>query len=277
MMKTGRSTADKRAAISMRTMEVVVALLLLAIGATVVFDSYRLGSKWGSDGPQSGYFPFYIGLMICISSAVTLAQTLFGKSGRELGAFVERGQLRLVLMVLVPALLYVLAVQFIGIYIASAVYIALFMWWLGHYAWWKASPSGAAREHRVFSDVRSLVQGPAAQGHLRSAQLPRLLNARPSIRVRDSSLEEINALFHGFAVALTPFNLLLMFIGVTLGVIIGVLPGSAARTASRSCCRSPSPCRRRRRSSCCRASIGAPCSAARSRRSRSTFQASRGR
>jgi putative tricarboxylic transport membrane protein len=38
-------------------------------------------------------------------------------------------------------------------------------------------------------------------------------------------LEEINALFHGFSVALTPFNLLLMFIGVTLGVLIGVLPG----------------------------------------------------
>jgi putative tricarboxylic transport membrane protein len=38
-------------------------------------------------------------------------------------------------------------------------------------------------------------------------------------------LEEINALFSGFAVAMTPFNLLLMFVGVTLGVIIGVLPG----------------------------------------------------
>ncbi|MFZ9151657.1 MAG: tripartite tricarboxylate transporter permease [Burkholderiales bacterium] len=38
-------------------------------------------------------------------------------------------------------------------------------------------------------------------------------------------MEEINALFHGFSVALTPFNLLLMFIGVTLGVLIGVLPG----------------------------------------------------
>jgi len=38
-------------------------------------------------------------------------------------------------------------------------------------------------------------------------------------------LEEINALFHGFSVALTPFNILLMVIGVTLGVLIGVLPG----------------------------------------------------
>ncbi len=38
-------------------------------------------------------------------------------------------------------------------------------------------------------------------------------------------MEEINALFNGFAIAMTPFNLLLMLIGVTLGVIIGVLPG----------------------------------------------------
>jgi len=38
-------------------------------------------------------------------------------------------------------------------------------------------------------------------------------------------LEEINALFHGFSVALTPFNLMLMVIGVVLGVLIGVLPG----------------------------------------------------
>jgi putative tricarboxylic transport membrane protein len=42
-------------------------------------------------------------------------------------------------------------------------------------------------------------------------------------------LEEINALFHGFAVAMTPFNLMLMFIGVVLGVIIGVLPGTWRR------------------------------------------------
>jgi putative tricarboxylic transport membrane protein len=38
-------------------------------------------------------------------------------------------------------------------------------------------------------------------------------------------LVELNALFHGFAVVLTPFNLMLMMIGIVLGVIIGVLPG----------------------------------------------------
>jgi putative tricarboxylic transport membrane protein len=38
-------------------------------------------------------------------------------------------------------------------------------------------------------------------------------------------LAEIGALFHGFVVVLSPFNLLLMLIGIVLGVIIGVLPG----------------------------------------------------
>ena len=38
-------------------------------------------------------------------------------------------------------------------------------------------------------------------------------------------MEEISSLMHGFSVALSPFNLMLMLIGVVLGVIIGVLPG----------------------------------------------------
>jgi TctA family transporter len=38
-------------------------------------------------------------------------------------------------------------------------------------------------------------------------------------------LEDIGNLFHGFAVVIQPFNILLMVIGILLGVIIGVLPG----------------------------------------------------
>jgi putative tricarboxylic transport membrane protein len=38
-------------------------------------------------------------------------------------------------------------------------------------------------------------------------------------------MDEINALFHGFTVILTPMNILLMFVGIILGVLIGVLPG----------------------------------------------------
>jgi len=144
--------SQREAGISTRTMEIVVALLILALGALVVYDSWRLGARWGDDGPQSGYFPFYIGLLLCFSSIATLAQVAIAEWKRrdqfrgaihELGAqFVSWRTLKLVLAVLVPALVYVLAVQLIGIYVASALYIALFMRWLGKYSWLRSALVG---------------------------------------------------------------------------------------------------------------------------------------
>lgn len=138
-----QSGAGGRAGISMRAMEVATAVLLFAVGAIVVYDSYRLGSKWGSDGPQSGYFPFYIGLLICISSTVNLVQGLLAKRGDD-DLFVGWGPFKLVLTVLVPAAVYVLGVKFTGLYVASAIYITLFMVWLGRYTWFRSIAVGLA-------------------------------------------------------------------------------------------------------------------------------------
>ena len=138
------SSGGDRAVVSTRTVEIAVALILFTLGGVVVFDSYRMGSKWGSDGPQSGYFPFYIGLLICISSVVTLAQAAFGKSAKPAAGtpFVLWGPFKLVLTVLIPAALYVVAVKYVGLYVASAIYIATFMIWLGKYSWWKGIAVG---------------------------------------------------------------------------------------------------------------------------------------
>ena len=84
-------------------MDIIVALLLLLVGAVVVFDSYRLGSNWGSDGPQSGYFPFRVGLLICIASLVTLVQAVRARNLSYV-MFVSLARLKLVLTVLIPAL-----------------------------------------------------------------------------------------------------------------------------------------------------------------------------
>lgn len=135
------SAGGGRAAVSTRTMEIAVALILFTLGAIVVFGSYRLGSKWGLEGPQSGYFPFYIGLLICLSSVITLAQAVRAKpaAGKP---FVLWGPFKLVLTVLLPAALYVLSVKYVGLYVASAIYIAIFMIWLGKYPWWKGIAVG---------------------------------------------------------------------------------------------------------------------------------------
>jgi len=127
-----------RPAFSHKSAEIAVAALFFLLGAIVVFDSVRLGARWGEDGPQAGYFPFYLGLFVCISSVVNLVAALLMRPERN-KTFVEVGQLKLVLIVLIPAAIYVALVGWTGIYLASALFIAFFMRWLGKYPWWKVA------------------------------------------------------------------------------------------------------------------------------------------
>ncbi len=133
-----------RPGISVRTAEIVVAVFLLVLGGLVAYDSVRLGFRWVADGPEAGYFPFYIAMFICISSLGTLGQVLFGKTRDEHKVFVEWAQLKLVLSVLLPAAVFVFGIQMIGIYVASVAYIAVFMVWLGKYTWIKSVLLGIA-------------------------------------------------------------------------------------------------------------------------------------
>ena len=127
-----------RSAFSVKTAELAVAAGFFALGATVVFDSVRLGARWAEDGPQPGYFPFYVGLLICIASLANMVFALRIPAQRN-GIFVERGQLKLVLSVLVPSAIFVALVGWLGIYVAGALFVAFFMRWLGKYPWWKVA------------------------------------------------------------------------------------------------------------------------------------------
>jgi len=121
-----------------KSAEIAVAAVFFLLGAIVVYDSARLGARWAEDGPQPGYFPFYIGLIVCLSAAVNLVLALLNRRDRD-RIFVEAGQLKLVLAVLVPSALYVALIGWTGIYLASALFIAFFMRWLGKYPWWKVA------------------------------------------------------------------------------------------------------------------------------------------
>jgi hypothetical protein len=135
--------------VSKRTADIVVAVVLVGIGAVVIIDSLRLGMGWAADGPQSGYFPFYIGLMMVVASLGTIGVTLFGRDQRR-GAFVERAQFRDVLKVLVPTAVYVALIGFIGIYVASALFIGAFMRWLGRFRWRTIAFVGVAVPFALF-------------------------------------------------------------------------------------------------------------------------------
>ncbi len=106
--------------------DAVAAVVIFCIGVVMIVDNQKLGAGWATDGPEGGYFPLRVGVILCLAACAVLFKALFGKE-RDHKVFVTWGRLRLVLMVLVPTIAYVLATQFVGIYVASAIFIAAFM------------------------------------------------------------------------------------------------------------------------------------------------------
>jgi hypothetical protein len=130
---------------STRAVEIGVYLLLLALAVVLGFDNWRSGMGWDKDGPQSGYLPFYLCLILAAASLWGLGSVL-RQSQRQV--FVTRDRLRRVLQVFVPTLLFCAATQWLGLYVASFLLIAGFMRFVGRIAWWKSLVTAA-----VFSVV----------------------------------------------------------------------------------------------------------------------------
>ena len=118
---------------SHRWVEAGVAVFTALIGAIVIVGSFQVGIGWGPEGPKAGFFPFYLGVVIIAASAGNLARCLLEVDRKLL--FADWGQLAQVISVVIPTAIYVLAVPWTGIYVASMLLIAVFMKWLGRYGW----------------------------------------------------------------------------------------------------------------------------------------------
>lgn len=134
-----KSTEAGDYTVSYRAVDVAVALLFMAVSCVVMWDSWRIGAKWASDGPQAGYFPFYIGVIMFIASLGTVLTGLLTKSP-NLKTFVEKPQLWSVLRVLIPTAIFVALIPFLGLYVSGAIFIIIFMMWIGKYSIIKALP-----------------------------------------------------------------------------------------------------------------------------------------
>jgi len=130
----GGEAAEDERIVGERGPELVVAALLMLIATGVLIDSLRVGIGWADDGPRSGYFPFYIGLLLLGASAATFIRTLL-RWKRPDSVFATRGALALVVSVLIPIAIYVIAISFLGIYVASAILIGYFMRRHGGFGW----------------------------------------------------------------------------------------------------------------------------------------------
>ncbi|MBX9591140.1 MAG: tripartite tricarboxylate transporter TctB family protein [Hyphomonadaceae bacterium] len=125
-MQKGEDTNDGRPLVTNRTMEIVVALVLLAGCTLVIYDSVRLGFGWREgEGPAPGYYPFWVAVILAVSSFINLVSAARSAGASE--TFVSLRPFGRVLAVLVPSLIYVALIGYIGIYVASAIFIFAFM------------------------------------------------------------------------------------------------------------------------------------------------------
>jgi hypothetical protein len=129
--------ADSPAIADTNTVELVTMLALLALAAVLGFDNWRTGAAWDSTGPQAGYFPFYLSVILGGAALYGMGVAAV-KRGRGAEVFVTRAQFRRVLQVFAPTLLFCLAMQWLGLYVASFLLIAGFMGIIGRIAWWKS-------------------------------------------------------------------------------------------------------------------------------------------
>jgi len=86
-----------------------------------------------------------------------------------LKSFVSRNQLKLILTVLVPTIVYVALIVWLGLYLASTLYIALFMWRLGRYAWVKILPVAIGVSLAFFLTFEVWFKVPLPKGPLEAA------------------------------------------------------------------------------------------------------------
>ncbi len=116
----------------MRIADLLTAVILALGGGLVVYDSVRLGIGWGSDGPRSGFFPFWLAVIMIVACVAIMLQAL-RRTPTE--PFLTRERLGPVLKVLWPATAAVVLMQFVGLYVASAVYMGFYMRWVGRHRW----------------------------------------------------------------------------------------------------------------------------------------------
>ena len=116
----------------MRAADLATASILILLGGVVVLDSMRIGMGWGTVGPRSGFFPFWLGMILILASVAIALQAWRRATDKP---FVTRERLSPVLKVLWPATVMVILITPLGLYVASAIYLAFYMRWVGRHGW----------------------------------------------------------------------------------------------------------------------------------------------
>ena len=118
--------------IARRQMELAVAAAVGGLGAVVAGSAATHHIGWNELGPQPGYFPFRLGLLLMATGALLFFQALRTHTG---ASFVGKVEFRRMMSVFVPTALLAAAMPILGSYVPMAVYLAYMMRAHGRYGW----------------------------------------------------------------------------------------------------------------------------------------------
>jgi len=120
----------------MRKADIGCAAVLLCVGLLVMWDSIRLDIGWGMEGPMAGFYPFIMSLGVVVGSIIVLVQAFQRKGvAKSVKPFIPREAVKPVLQVVIPATLMVFLTEYIGLYLAAGLYLAVYMRWIGKNRW----------------------------------------------------------------------------------------------------------------------------------------------
>lgn len=121
---------------STKTGDIVVAVVLLGLGLLVGYDSFRMGSGWGMEGPKAGFFPLLMAILMVVGCLVVIRQAVKGTSSvKGEKPFVLPGGFRPVLTVFLPAIGMILLTEVVGLYVAAMIYLTAYIRVVGEFRW----------------------------------------------------------------------------------------------------------------------------------------------
>lgn len=147
------------------TLELATALAVIATAGLTLYASAELDTGWGTGGPQSGYFPFRLGLILLVVGVLLLAQAWRDRPVHAQAVFASAEQLRRSAALFVPTTLLVLAMPWLGIYVSGAVFLTAMARRHGHFSWLRSVGLGVGAMLVFFGVFElwfnvSLVKGP---------------------------------------------------------------------------------------------------------------------
>jgi hypothetical protein len=124
-----------------RQVEIGAVVVFLLLGALVLLDTIRLGPGWGESGPQPGFFPFVMTILLVLGTLGVIYVELYQQSDTR-PFFEVSEEVADLLKVGIPIVIVPFVIRWLGLYVGAGLYIAFFMAWYGKFRWYSALAGG---------------------------------------------------------------------------------------------------------------------------------------